>query len=87
MCHGRYFQTFPILEDAVQQRVIAGDGNLKWIALQVRNTCIFSVHFLLIFNVNKFLTCGFLYLVPLWKSSQNYRYVFLSAGGFKLSGV
>lgn len=36
MCHGKYFQTFPVLEDAVQQPVVVGDRNLKWIALQVR---------------------------------------------------
>lgn len=32
MCHGKYFQTFPVLEDAVQQPVVVGDRNLKWIA-------------------------------------------------------
>lgn len=60
MCHGKYFQTFPVLEDAVQQPVVVGDRNLRWIALQVRNTCTLLIHFLLVFNVNKFLTCGFL---------------------------
>lgn len=58
MCHGRYFQTFPV-EDAVQLVIFRG-WKFKMDSTAGEEHLHSLGPFLLIFNVNKFLTCGFL---------------------------
>lgn len=60
MCQGRCLKTFPVLEDAVQQPCDCRGWKFKMDSTAGEEHLHFLGPFLLIFNVNKFLTCGFL---------------------------